>query len=137
MRVEPGSTRVKAKLDTGATTSSIDARNQEVFKRDGKRWVRFTIEDRDGREVELERRVERFVKIRRPDDKFDRRPVVKMSLCLGRELRSVEVSLADREGFVYPVLLGRNFLAGVAVVDSGQTLTSEPDCPGAAETAAR
>ena len=130
VRVEPGSTRVKAKLDTGATTSSIDARHQEVFERDGKRWVRFTIEDRDGREVPLERRIERFVKIRRPDDEFDRRPVVTLDLCLGGSRRSVEVSLADRKGFVYPVLLGRNFLKHVAVVDSAQTFTAEPACAG-------
>ena len=34
---------VKMKLDTGALTSSLDARELHHFKRDGKPWVRFTL----------------------------------------------------------------------------------------------
>ena len=37
--------KVKAKLDTGAKTTSLHAINIKRFKRDGRRMVRFTIED--------------------------------------------------------------------------------------------
>ena len=38
---------LKAKLDTGAETSSLDAVDIRRFKRGGESWVRFTIEDHD------------------------------------------------------------------------------------------
>jgi hypothetical protein len=38
---------LKAKLDTGAETSSLDARIIKKFRKDGKRWVRFAVIDRE------------------------------------------------------------------------------------------
>lgn len=39
----PTGVAVKMKLDTGALTSSLDARSITRFKRDGKPWVRFML----------------------------------------------------------------------------------------------
>ena len=53
---------MEAKLDTGATTSSIDAREIEPFEKDDDDWVRFKVVDRDtGTEAWIERPVERTV----------------------------------------------------------------------------
>ena len=41
--ISPPGILLTARIDTGATTSSIDARNIEPFERDGKRWVRFEV----------------------------------------------------------------------------------------------
>jgi hypothetical protein len=35
----PGGMKVKAKLDTGADNSSLNARNIDYFDRDGERWT--------------------------------------------------------------------------------------------------
>ena len=124
--------QAKAKLDTGAKTSSINARNVEAFTRDGKPWVRFelVLKNLQGqtRTVALERPRLRSVLIKERDGKPGKRPVVALELCFGGSLRQAEFTLADRTGFNYPVLLGRRFLAGIAVVDPQATHLTQPDC---------
>ena len=41
----PGNFKIKAKLDTGARNSSLNARNMEEFYRDGDKWVRFKLKN--------------------------------------------------------------------------------------------
>lgn len=122
--------RLKAKLDTGATTSSLNALNQKRFKRNGKEWIRFDVEDPDEPEnrVTFEAPVVRNVRIRRHNDETQRRPVVKLGMCVGRIYRERQFSLIDRTEFVYQVLVGRNFLRDHALVDSGETFLSDPRC---------
>lgn len=129
VHVYPGALKIKAKLDTGANTSSMNALGLDVFERDGEHWARFHVVD-PGEEarVEYERRVSRFVRIKDHDGKADRRPVVRMSLCLGRIHREVEFSLADRSEFNYQVLIGRNFLTDAVLVDAGRTFLASEGC---------
>lgn len=124
-----GALSVKAKLDTGAATSSLDAASIERFERDGKRWVRFVVVDPDTeKEQELERRVVRNVRIVRHNGQSQRRPVVMLDICFGPFHREIEFNLVDRSNFIYPVLLGRNVLQDTALVDSGDTFVNYPDC---------
>ncbi|MGB1557231.1 MAG: ATP-dependent zinc protease [Oceanococcaceae bacterium] len=135
--LEPGAIPLKAKLDTGAKTSSLHALNIESFKRAGERWVRFTldVEDTTGKKHSevLERRRVRGVRIKEHEGEYDRRPVVQMSFCLDGQRHSAEFTLADRSRFIYPVLLGREFLAGNVLVDASETFTTKATCPSAAE----
>lgn len=120
---------LEAKLDTGAETSSLDAIDIRRFRRKGKSWVRFTVEDHDrGDETRLERPLLRRVRIKRHDGKSQLRSVVSLTVCLGSHRREVEFSLIDRSEFIYPVLLGRSALAGIAVVDPDETYLSDPAC---------
>ena len=124
--------RVKAKLDTGARSSSLDATDITPFERDGKRWVRFRPSRSGLDEAPLvEQPVARYVRIKRHSGPYDRRPVIRLPLCLGDELRTVEVNLTDRGRFIYPLLLGRKALAGLAVVDPAQTFVRPPRCDDA------
>lgn len=124
-----GNIRMKAKLDTGAATSSLDATDIERFRKDGKRWVRFTVTDPESEEqLVLEKRLVRNVRIVRHGDEYQRRPVVKMDMCLGDRLQEVEVNLIDRRNFIYPLLLGRSALEEAALVDSGSTFQFSPAC---------
>ncbi|WP_407354473.1 ATP-dependent zinc protease [Luteimonas sp. R10] len=121
--------RLKAKLDTGATTSSLTADDIEIFRRDGKRHVRFTILDEDSDiEETIEARLVRHVRIRRHDGSTQRRPVVRLGMCLGDIFREHEFTLVDRSSFLYPVLVGRNYMRGHVLVDSGETFTRRPSC---------
>lgn len=120
---------VKAKLDTGADTSSMHAENILPFKKADIHMVRFDIVDPDdGTLTRLERPLARYVRIREHDGSFQRRPVVWMWLCLGTHRRRVEVNLVDRSQFNYQLLLGRAALRGHAVIDPDETFTTTPNC---------
>jgi len=108
----------KARIDTGATTSSVDAHDVTVFERDGVRWARFYIHSRvSDQEYEFESELVRRVRIKSPGEELDRRLVVTLPITLGRVRQMTEVTLTDRDQFEYPVLIGRNFLEGRMVVD--------------------
>lgn len=122
---------LKAKLDSGAKTSSLDASDIEYFNWNGKRWVRFTIDDPiTGTPITLERPRVRDVLIKRHNSAHQRRPVVLMEICIGEYTREVEVNLIDRSEFLYRMLLGRSALESIAVIDPGETLLSTPACAG-------
>ncbi len=121
--------QLEAKLDTGAETSSLDAIDIRRFRRKGKSWVRFSVEDHDKGEVmRLERPLLRRVRIKRHEGESQRRSVVSLTVCLGDHRRKVEFSLIDRSEFIFPVLLGRSALAGIAMVDPDEINLSEPAC---------
>ena len=119
--------KMKARIDTGATTTSIDARDIRIQERDGKKWAIFTLVDREkDTKVELEKTVVKVVSIKRHGMEDQKRYAVKMRLNLGSISEMVIVTLNDRSRFDYPVLIGRNFLRGRAVVDVEHDYTVEP-----------
>ena len=120
-----------ARIDTGATTSSLDARDIQRFERDGKKWVRFTLVDRrSGKKVKVEGRLTRTVEITRHGTDPQYRPVVKLKAILGQAELYREFSLTDRSAFTYPVLIGRNFLQGEFIVDVTRKNTTTPMSEG-------
>lgn len=131
-RLLPEGVTVKAKLDTGALTSSLDARELASFDKNGEQWVRFTVEVKDsdtGQPVSIpfERRVERNVKVRGAGG-AERRPVVLMQMCIGNQLLDEQFSLNDRGDMLYPVLIGRRTLEHLGAVDVSRTFTHKPSC---------
>ena len=131
-RVQIGKSRLEleAKLDTGADTSSLDAAKIRRFRqKGGDRWVEFLVVDEtSGRRIRYKKRLVRYAYIKEHEGPSQRRPVVRMEICLGSHLRDVEVSLVDRSGFQYPLLLGRNALEDIALVDASTSLTTGPEC---------
>lgn len=109
----------EARIDTGATTSSISALDITPFEKDGKRWVRFRLSPDDSDDsFEIEAPLVRYVKIRQASsDVLDRRPVASLTVRLGKMTEIAEFTLTDRTQMSYPILLGREFLQDVAVVD--------------------
>ena len=126
--VMPGSVPMKAKLDTGAKTSSIRARIIKEFEKDNEKWIKFSLQGPDDKKVKLERKIERWVRIKRKKRGFIRRPVVKLAFCVDNKLIHEEVNLSRRSGFVYPVLIGRNMLDSHVIVDASKIYTHQPNC---------
>lgn len=128
VRIYPGGHRFKAKVDTGAKTSAINANGIELFQRDGRSWVRFNVVDCAGHSVGLERPVVRVSRVRRAGVDVDARPVVNLDVCLGHHLKNVEVSVTDRSGMNYCMLIGRSFLGDRFLIDPSATFLTTPDC---------
>ncbi|GEM_PF-749086 len=121
---------LSAKLDTGANTSSLDARIIKRFRQWGRRWVRFAVMDREtGEEVVMVRERERTIGIVRHEGENDVRPTVSVEICIAGLQRNIEVSLVDRSNFNYPLLLGRRAMKEFAVVDSSATFLGSEPCP--------
>ncbi len=128
----------KAKMDTGALTASLSAKDIELFQRDGDDWVRFRLATKDASNKVYEHKVSRISKIKgRSDGEEDdeavdptKRPVVDLELCLGDEKRTVEVNLVDRSHFNYPLLIGAKALRefGAAVNPARRYTADKPDC---------
>lgn len=127
----------KAKMDTGALTASLSAKDIELFTRDGDDWVRFRLATKDASNKVYEHKVSRISKIKTraegdDDDDLDptKRPVVDLELCLGDVKRTVEVNLVDRSHFNYPLLIGAKALRefGAAVNPARRYTADKPDC---------
>lgn len=124
----PQDIMIHAKLDTGAESSSMNAPNLEYFEVDGKQWIRFRVTNRDIESVIIEAPVIRETSIKRHFGGKQTRPVIKLHICVGDVLKTVEVNLVDRTGLNYQLLVGRNFLENTYLVNSGATYTLSPDC---------
>lgn len=111
----------KARVDTGATTSSISAVDVVPFERDGKDWVKFKIEHEGVKSKEIALPVKRWVKIKQSSsDTSQERAVVEAWIQLGDLKDKTDFTLADRTHLSFPLLLGRSFFKDVAVVDVSQ-----------------
>jgi len=122
----PGHVRLPARVDTGATTSSIHAVNIKKFERDGKKWVRFNLVAADGRKVKMERPWIRTIEVKRHGTKQQVRPVVNLEALIGPLRIRTQFSLTDRSQFKFPVLIGRSLLEGKAVVDVNRKYVLSP-----------
>lgn len=123
---------LKARIDTGALSSSLNATELLPFERDGREWIRFRVPDEDhpdGGDL-YEVPLVKYVRIRQASDAdLERRPVVRLTVRLGDFVDAAEFNLTNREDMLYPILLGRNFLRDVALVDVAQKFTQPKYAP--------
>ncbi|RMT32126.1 putative ATP-dependent zinc protease [Pseudomonas syringae pv. spinaceae] len=136
---------IAAKLDTGAKTASLSARDIKHFKRNGESWVHFYLASDSKHVHPIERPLSRVSKIKRraddldPDDenKYSSRPVISLDICMGEALRTIEVNLTDRSAFQYPLLIGSEALKRFdALVDpSLKYAAGKPGCASVAQNA--
>jgi hypothetical protein len=132
VKIYPGNLELRARMDTGAKCSSIDADHVKKFERGGANWVQFTVINHRGEKITIEKKVIRWSKIKRKRAKTIIRPVVMLGICLGDLYRVVEVNLADRDNFNYPMLIGRSFMENTIVVDPSTSYVTRPNCARAA-----
>lgn len=110
-----------AKLDTGADVCSVDAEVLRTYKDGKKTFVEFNLITDKNEKIKLTAQRVRVAQIKLRTSGFQERPVVRLNVTIGSISKDVEVNLANREGFEYRVLLGRNFLEHGVLVDSSQT----------------
>lgn len=116
--VDPPGLRLEAIIDTAAAGTTVAARNVRLLEKDGKRYVNYTLADPvTGDEHEIEALVRRRVTNQHADGTTTRNYVVQMWLAFGDNRTRVEVGLSERTDMPYPLVVGRNLLTDVAIVD--------------------
>jgi len=120
-----------ARVDTGATTSSLNAVDIKEFERNGKNWVKFHLADKS-QPAEAQKWIEapvvRYVKIRQStSDETERRAVIELWVKVGKIHEKAQFTLADRSQMSHPVLLGREFIKDIALVDVSKKYVQTED----------
>ena len=113
---------IKAKVDTGARSSSLHAFDLTEFERDGETWVRFGIHPMQRsaqKEIETEAKVLEYRSVRSSSGKASMRPVIITNLELLSVRWPVELTLANRDEMGFRMLLGREAFRRRFVVDAG------------------
>lgn len=109
-----------ARIDTGADTSSIGVFNWKPFERDGKKWVRFSLNNKDDAKV-YEYPVFDTIKIKQSSSVNEDRLEIKMDIEMGGKKYKKQIfNLADRSHLDYQLLIGRSFLRDIGIVDVGR-----------------
>lgn len=109
--------RHKARIDTGAKTTSMHAVNIEEVQQRGELFVKFQTVDAEGRTVEFVRKVDSTQKVSNTSGFVTKRYVIKEKIKIGNIEREVNINLNDRSKMDYKFLVGRNLLLGRFIVD--------------------
>lgn len=113
--------RLKARVDSGAQTSSLHAENIIEKTIDGKRYVQFeSFDSKKNKFIFLEEVIKRST-VRNSDGMTSKRYVIKVKLTLGTKEHEINVNLNNREDLKYNFLIGRNLLMGNYIVDVSQS----------------
>jgi len=117
--------RTKAKIDTGARTSSLHAFGIEPFVRgESELWVRFTVAPLQRKTTKLVSCEERVIDqrwVKNTGGKPELRFVISTIIELAGITWPVEISLARRDTMGFRMLLGREAIRGRFVVDPGRS----------------
>ena len=128
---------VKAKVDTGARSSSLHAEDIEIFESDGRKVVRFSLgggkrtgklrEASEGQRIEVPLHELRW--ITSSNGTRQKRPVIRTELSLGGQMWLVDISLSPRGAMGFPMLVGREAIRGRFVVDPGRSYRAKEHIP--------
>ncbi len=119
---------IKAKVDTGARTSSLHAFNLEIYRKRGQDYVRFSVypEQRVSKNsIEVEAQIYEFRNVKSSTGHLSRRPVIVTTLELHGESWPIEVTLANRDAMGFRMLLGRESFRRRVLIDAGKSYYSE------------
>lgn len=117
-------TAVKAKVDTGARSSSLHAFNVRVERRRGVDIVMFEIhplQRSDRKKIRAEAPLVEMRKIRSSDGHESLRPVIETEIELLGRRWPIELTLATRDTMGFRMLLGRQAIRRGFLVDAGSS----------------
>ncbi|MEO9891937.1 30S ribosomal protein S6--L-glutamate ligase [Aurantibacter sp.] len=111
---------IKARVDSGAKTSSIQATNIKVYSKGVEEWVKFEVSPlQENRSIAIEceaRLVDRRM-VKSSSGISEERLVVQTPLTMGGETFDVELTLANRDTMEFRMLLGREAINARFVVN--------------------
>lgn len=116
---ELGILKIKAKVDTGAKSSSLHAREVKIFNRKGIQWIRFETHPikEEHKTIIAEAKLVDYRIIKSSTGHEQHRAVIETDIELMGERWPVEITLARREPMGFRMLLGRQAVKGRFIVD--------------------
>jgi len=118
---------IKAKIDTGARTSALHTFSLEEFRLGGQRMVRFGIHPLQKRQdvalfceaPVLERR-----RVKDSGGHVEKRYVIQTRAVLKNDVWQINVTLTNRDGMLFRMLLGRTAVEKRFIIDPGRSYTA-------------
>lgn len=111
---------MKARVDSGAKTSSIHAFNVQKFRRQGETWVSFEVHPLQNNRrvvVRCERPIVDKRVVKSSSGISETRYVILATLKIGTVAWEIELTLANRDSMGFRMLLGREAMSGRMLVD--------------------
>ena len=111
---------IKARTDSGAKTSSIQANNIKLIHRGTEEWVRFEvnpIQENKSIVVVCQSKVHDKRVVKSSSGISEQRYVIKTSVAIGNETFEIELTLANRDAMEFRMLLGREALMNRYVIN--------------------
>lgn len=115
---------IKARIDSGAKTSSIHAFNIRPFEKDGKKFVKFDIHPiQDNRKISrtCEAQLIDSREIKSTSGSTEHRYIIISDIQIGGQTWPIEISLSNRDSMGYRFLLGRQAMKGRLIVDPDES----------------
>ena len=114
-----GLAAIKAKIDTGARSSSLHVTALETFQREDGLWLRFAVAPRrrSARTVQCEAPALARRAVTDSGGNSTERWFIRSAIVLGSERIEADINLSDRGGMLFPMLLGRTAMTGRFAVD--------------------
>ncbi len=107
--------KVVARIDTGATTSSIHCLRHWFVKKDGVKHLCFLVLNENAYVLKTQYYKKRIVKS--SNGHTQTRYSVKLDVLIGGMIFNTEFTLTDRTHMKHKILIGRSFLEGNFIVD--------------------
>jgi len=119
---------IKAKMDTGARTSSLHATHISESEESGKKYVSFRLRtninnNKKYKFFKCELKEWRIIKNSGGDEEY--RPVVRTKVKIGEKIMTIEITLTQRSRMSYDMLIGRTALRKKFLIDSGKSYTTK------------
>lgn len=116
--------KINAKIDSGAKTSSLYAKDLNFYQKDGKQYVRFSIQPSKASESghkTASAEVLEYRRIKSSNGQVERRPVIVTKIKFQKQEWLAEVTLTSRENMKYPMLLGRQAMNNRFLINPGRS----------------
>ena len=117
-----GLAALKAKIDSGARTSALHAREIEPFGTPDQPRLRFRVHPAPGRkdlEIVCDAPLVGFREVASSNGERERRAVIATPIAIGQRVWTIEVTLTDRATMRSRMLIGRQALREGVLIDPG------------------
>tara|TARA_R110002049_G_scaffold305515_1_gene502351 strand:- start:126829 stop:128196 length:1368 start_codon:yes stop_codon:yes gene_type:complete len=115
---------IKARIDSGAKTSSIQATNIKIHSKNAQEWVKFDVNPlQENRSIAIPceaKLVDRRM-VKSSSGISEERLVIKTPVTLGDSVFDIELTLANRDTMEFRMLLGREAINGRYLVNPAET----------------